>query len=394
MIYLYSHGGSDNHGCEAIVRSTINILEKPVRLMSNNIEQDIKYGIDHLCEIISDSDEYLKRGSVKWFLANLQIRCTGKLNLLIRYRRKKLFDNVSKGDVCLSIGGDNYCYAGTEVLVTVNQELYKKGAQLILWGCSVEPDLVEIPKIAHDLSKYKMIVARESFSYKALKKVNSNTVLVPDPAFTLPRKDLPLPKGWIEDNMVGINVSPLILQNAKNSDMVFSAYRKLIEKILSQTDFGIALIPHVVDGEKSDLIPLKQLYQEYKNSERVVLIDDYNCMELKGYIARCRFFVGARTHATIAAYSSGVPTLVLGYSVKSRGIATDIFGTEKNFVIPVARLEKDDELAARFFWLMKNEYKIKRQLSEVIPNYIESAKIEYEKVCKKIEKLNIKNDKT
>ena len=50
---------------------------------------------------------------------------------------------------------------------------------------------------------------------------------------------------------------------------------------------------------------------------RVLLVGDHNCMELKGFIGRCRFFVGARTHATIAAYSSCVPTLAAGYSVKS-----------------------------------------------------------------------------
>jgi polysaccharide pyruvyl transferase WcaK-like protein len=39
-------------------------------------------------------------------------------------------------------------------------------------------------------------------------------------------------------------------------------------------------------------------------------------------------FIGARTHATIAALSSGVPTLSLSYSNKSKGINRDIFGNE------------------------------------------------------------------
>ena len=61
----------------------------------------------------------------------------------------------------------------------------------------------------------------------------------------------------------------------------------------------------------------------YKSTGRVMLVQDCNCEELKGYISRCRFFIGARTHATIAAYSSQVPTLVVGYSVKAKGIAKD-----------------------------------------------------------------------
>jgi polysaccharide pyruvyl transferase WcaK-like protein len=74
------------------------------------------------------------------------------------------------------------------------------------------------------------------------------------------------------------------------------------------------------------------------------MVEDCNCRELKHIISRCRFFIGARTHVTIAAYSSCVPTLVLGYSVKSRGIARDLFGTEVGYVLPVQKLTDSYEL--------------------------------------------------
>ena len=60
-----------------------------------------------------------------------------------------------------------------------------------------------------------------------------------------------------------------------------------------------------------------------------MILDEHNCMEMKGFIARCRFFVGARTHATIAAYSSCVPTLVVGYSVKAGGLQRDLLGQKR-----------------------------------------------------------------
>ena len=49
-IYLYAHGGSGNHGCEAIVRSTLDLLkdtpfEKKI-LISSRPNEDIKYGIN------------------------------------------------------------------------------------------------------------------------------------------------------------------------------------------------------------------------------------------------------------------------------------------------------------------------------------------------------------
>ena len=104
------------------------------------------------------------------------------------------------------------------------------------------------------------------------------------------------------------------------------------------------------------------------------MIEDADCETLKGYIARCRFFIGARTHSTIAAYSSLVPTLVLGYSVKARGIALDLFGTWENYVIPVQSLQNMDELARGFEWMLLREEAIRKRLETVMPAYLERAR--------------------
>ena len=115
------------------------------------------------------------------------------------------------------------------------------------------------------------------------------------------------------------------------------------------------------------------LYEAFRDTGRVLLIDDHNCMELKGYIARCRMFIGARTHATIAAYSSCVPTLVLGYSVKSRGIARDLFGTEEHYVLPVQELQREEDLADAFVWLLEHEDAVRQRLTKIMPAYVKKA---------------------
>lgn len=379
MINLYTHGGSGNHGCEAIVRSTEQIIQKPIKLFSSHAEQDIQYGIDKICDVYSDIDLPVQKGSMKWILSSVETKLTGHIDLAIKYRRKKFLDNVSERDICLSIGGDNYCYAGTDILGALNNNLRKKGAKLVLWGCSVEPEIVHKSDVAKDLSKFDLITARESISYKALKKVNNNTILIPDSAFSLERKDLTLPYGW-SDNMIGINASPLILGSGERKKRVYSAYCNLIKTILSETNFGIALIPHVVWEENDDRVVLNMLYKEFSDSGRVLLVEDHNCMELKGYIARCRMFIGARTHATIAAYSNCVPTLVLGYSVKSRGIARDLFGTEDNYVIPVQHMTDVNALANGFQWMLDHEKEIRNHLNGIMSNYIEKTYIAKEKL--------------
>ena len=372
MLKLYGHGGSGNHGCEAIVRSTVGILGGEIELLSQHPEQDLRYGIDQVCRVTEDTDTPLKRGSLSWFLSSLETKLTGKYDRYFRYTKEKLMSRAARGDVFLSIGGDNYCYPGTEHLAAINRNLRKKGVKTVLWGCSVEPGLLENPVVAEDLGGFDLITARETISYEALKAVNPNTVLVADPAFTLERRDLPLPDGWVEGKMVGINASPLILTSG-DGKLVMEAYRNLIRRILDTTDLNVVLVPHVVWESNDDRKVLAPLHEEFRSTGRVILLDDHNCTELKGYIARCRMFIGARTHSTIAAYSQCVPTLVLGYSVKSRGIARDLFGSEEHYVIPVQGMTDPRALADGFDWLLKNENDIRVHLEKTMPGYKKQA---------------------
>ena len=103
------------------------------------------------------------------------------------------------------------------------------------------------------------------------------------------------------------------------------------------------------------------------------MLEDCGAEELKWVISQCRFFVGARTHATIAAYSTCVPTLVVGYSIKSRGIARDLFGTEKQYVLAAQDMCNVDDLLQSFLFIMQNEKKIKEHLIEVMPTYLQQT---------------------
>ena len=112
----------------------------------------------------------------------------------------------------------------------------------------------------------------------------------------------------------------------------------------------------------------------------MLILDDIKlgCKELKGYISKCRFFIGARTHSIIAAYSNCVPALALGYSVKAKGIARDIFGKEDKLVLPVQTFSEPEAMVEGFKYLMDNEEKIKNKLIEVMPEYKKKAEISAE----------------
>lgn len=368
---LYMHTGSGNHGCEAIIRSTSKLLDGPkdLQLWSLAKQEEVKYGADACFENIIESEQ-IQRFSFAYFEALFRRVVLREKDANLKVFLKKLF----KGNMAISIGGDNYCYEwSANQNIRLNKIIRKYCKYSVLWACSIDAEAIT-EEMRDDLAQYDLITARESITYEVLSKINPNTVQVADPAFLLDKVELPLPDKFIENNTVGINVSPLIMKYGTESNIILENYKELIKYILEKTDMNICLIPHVVWEYNNDFEPIQVLFDKFKDSNRVCMLNDCNCMELKGYISRCRFFVGARTHATIAAYSSGVPTLVVGYSVKSRGIAKDLFGTEENYVLPVQELTSNMDLKDKFEWLKENEKKCVSILQKQIPMFIERAK--------------------
>ena len=367
---MYPHGGSGNHGCEAIVRSTIKLMKGNATLYSNCVVEDERVELGKICCI--DAAVYpIKRISIHYLKAFFKTYVRGEKNAFDELVFQHIVRESISANFFLSIGGDNYCYGHPPYIYIVNELLDKANVKRVLWGASVEPNAID-ERMLQDLRGYHKIWARESITYEALLgKGLVQTFLLPDPAFVMDRKDLPLPEGFVEGNTVGINVSPMIIGYEKSQGMALQNYVSLVRNIIEETDMQVALIPHVVWSHNDDRKPLSQLYEMFKDTGRVVMIEDHNAEELKGYIARCRFMVVARTHASIAAYSTQVPTLVVGYSVKARGIAKDIFGTEENYVIPVQSLKTDDELVNGFQWLMAYEDVIKAHYAKMMPAYIE-----------------------
>ena len=69
MYNLYYHGGSENHGCEAIVRSTVKILGEKAVLHTADVIADKKYGLCDIVDIEADKPLLLKPKSFKWLIA-------------------------------------------------------------------------------------------------------------------------------------------------------------------------------------------------------------------------------------------------------------------------------------------------------------------------------------
>ena len=372
-VLFYGNGGAGNHGCEAIVRGTVQILgEATYTIISKNVAEDIQYGLDSISKIIPAKAD--RRRDFSFLKAYIKLKLTGNYTDMDGLYFMPVIQRLSGyGDVALSVGGDNYCYGDTAIYGYLNAAYQKNHIKTVLWGCSIEPDVVKGPSVAEDLRRYALVAARESITYAAVKEVGANALLMPDPAFLMKAKACEVEDFLLQKEVIGINISPMIINNERNQGAAYANYRELIQYILDNTDAYIALIPHVVWANNDDRIPLKQLHDDFGQNQRLILVDDHTAPELKYIISKCSFFVGARTHATIAAYSTGVPTLVVGYSVKARGIARDLFGSEDGYVLPVQQLKESDELTQAFVRLYEKRDAIRAHLNETLPGYIARA---------------------
>ena len=368
--FMCGDTGRLNRGCEAIVRGTIEVLgPENLCLATFAPEQNRPMAREIGVQMLVYAGY---KTSIHRYACATMRRVFKKSLFGFSHIQRNLFEEMTGDDVCLNIGGDTYCYNRPTISLALNKYTTKKNIKTILWCCSIEKDKIQ-GELYRDLSSYNYIFAREPITVRNLLEqgiAEEKIVKVCDPAFFLKTKEVPLPENFVVGNTVGINLSDCVVYGKYKA--AYENTKVLIDWILKETDMSICLVPHVysiADEEHHDYPILKRLYNEI-NSDRVSLIDkEYDCEQLKYIISNCKYFLGARTHSTIAAYSSKIPTLVVGYSVKSKGIAEELFGTYENYVLPFDNLESDYEILNAFKLLIENEDAIRQRYEEFLPSY-------------------------
>ncbi|MCX7927273.1 MAG: polysaccharide pyruvyl transferase family protein [Candidatus Omnitrophica bacterium] len=335
---LIGQGSCKNRGCEAIVRTTINLLcenfkDCRVVLSSYDYANDKLVNFGNNVKVISTESNVWQRLSKDWFLRQIY-RIFGKEDFIIF---SEIIRNIEDIDFVLSIGGDNYSldYGFPKDLLNLGNLLknyYNK--KLVIWAASIGPfsEDKQLKKIISHLSSVDLITVRESETLRYLDSIGiyKNVRVTADPAFLLPCDESVFDKSeLIFDNSLGFNISPILSRysSEKDNKFIISESISFLRKVINHYDIFVLLIPHVsYEGFNNDYLFMKEIYRELSNTSKIKIIDPiYNAMQTKAIISKCRFFIGARTHSTIASLSTKVPTLTIGYSIKSKGINRDLF---------------------------------------------------------------------
>lgn len=176
-----------------------------------------------------------------------------------------------------------------------------------------------------------IITTRDSLSTACLREmgIKGEIIEASDVALRLPY-DPPSPQSEGGPVRVGLNVSGLLMNGGYTGNNMFRLqmnYPQLIRDILRRFSdhpelCEIHLVPHVISwrggGVEDDYAASLKLQKEFPS---VTVAPGFTSpSEAKSYIAGMDFFMGARMHACIAAFSAGVPVVPMAYSRKFAGL--------------------------------------------------------------------------
>lgn len=179
------------------------------------------------------------------------------------------------------------------------------------------------------MRRCRLVYARDGESLNYLRRLglmeNSNEAI--DVAFRLPYQKPVWPqlKGRLR---VGVNISSLMYYGGYTRANQFglrldypALAHALLEELTSSDDYEVHLVAHVLASHlpvEDDYALACLLAKKYSGSILARRFETPSAA--KSYISGLDFFVGARMHACIAAFSSGVPVIPTAYSRKFMGL--------------------------------------------------------------------------
>jgi colanic acid/amylovoran biosynthesis protein len=390
---LVGNASYQNRGCEAIVRGTVNILGNVATDPETLRFTSAFYGTpDALAaQQKSETDKRISHLRVeaappRFTRAWWETRFNERLGTDFPGVSKPLLASLESSCCALEVGGDNYTldYGFPEHLIRMDRWLSSQGVPVVIWGASIGP-FTESPvyesRMMEHLRSLDGVFVRESVTYDYLTKEHrlKNVSLFADSAFLMEQRE-PVDeavRAKVKDSPLAFNMSPLLSAyttttrkmpwETKAEDLVprIRECAEIVAALRKETQLPILLLPHVQSPLPGidDYEFLRGVHRACKDADilGIEIVDEpLGARELKWLIARCRMVIAARTHATIAGFSTCVPTISLGYSRKAVGINRDVFGTEDYLVM--ARDIEPGSIVERARHLLKHEAELRQTL--------------------------------
>lgn len=342
-----------NMGCVALTYSLLAILEEIASDLGTvfiyydfeGVEDSDKTHM--LCRNLGIEEKRVKSFNIYPVESFLGL-CHRPLKVLRTYfalKKCDLFIDLTQGDSFADIYGDSVFNKNANGKLLVEKRLKKP---LILGPQTYGPYQNEKnkEKAKEAIENATIVIARDEASAQYVKTFTDKEVYTTtDLAFRLPYKSGGLKCSTVVEHFkikVGVNVSGLLSKNKLettptefNLKTDYDAYIEALLLWLINDNYDVSIIPHVVaDYEYGKLIvekfPQVKLVEMYKNP-----------IDIKSKISEFDIFIGARMHATIGAFSSGVATIPTAYSRKFNGLYKSV---GYPYIVDLLNLSTEDNL--------------------------------------------------
>jgi colanic acid/amylovoran biosynthesis protein len=385
---LVGNGPQTNRGCQAIEMTTRRMLRAQFPNVSIVIG-DESGGLDQAKADDATTQHHLLtmdtyRRDIDWF--GYQLFKRSRYGLPLTRPWQFVARHIPGCDVVLSLGGDLYgpTYGDWQLAhyLALGDCAFSHSVPFVIWPATIGPFDQQNPihrKALAQIERADLVLCRDEWSMDHLTScgVKGKLRLVADPAFLLePERPDKAKLAGLPDNLsdyVGINLSPYIAVEATQgaSQRWITLATQAVHDVITATHVPVILIPHVGpfrgNTTNCDYTFLSAVAERLKNEGLYVPVVpiSLNAAELKWVIAQLRAFVGARTHSTIAAFGSGVPTACIGYSAKAKAFCLLFYGDD-NLCLP-GRSFTSDALVTKVKFLLQNDDSLRARIMQKLP---------------------------
>ena len=315
---------SINYGCAALGISQLKIIEKLKNKKNLKIEyyifsNDDINSVDELKKFLKIESDVIIKG-----LINFKDGIRGWKNISNEIKKCDIVIDLTYGDSFSDIYGfKNYILYTIPKIITLHNK-----KKLILAPQTIGPYKDFLVRVISKqiLKNAEVLCVRDKKSFALAKKLSGrdDIILTSDLAMELPYQNNSFSN---EKFRIGINISDLLWKNTNEDNMskygIIVDYKELIKKIIEYLQNGrneIHLITHVFskNDNEGEYYLAQKIHKDYPDT---VLAPKFNNpIEAKSYISGLNLFMGSRMHATIGAFSAGVPVIPISYSMKFEGL--------------------------------------------------------------------------
>lgn len=305
-----------NIGDEAVVLAIKDLLEKNIKI-SKYTSLKINYLTKiNLYKNISEqyliSNPIIHRLKIDYIFIHLLIILI-KINRVIRGTTdSKLISLINSHDLMIVGGGGVY----SKWTIPFNTDLINRiNIPIVIFGAGYNSNSLD-KKISKEKlnsvkilnNKANLISVRDEKTLKFLKDLNSDSLLIGDPAIFLKSKKFNI-KFKKEVKKIGLNIAGHELHVKKYTHETIKIYKRVIETLRRKYTIEVYYLKHTPNE--------KYISKKLKEAIPDITICEYGPQEMKYIYENLDLVISMLLHSSIFAYGSGVNFINIAYDVKN-----------------------------------------------------------------------------